>query len=585
MKLVDRIKQFFIGLYISLKRFPESIFLSTATVVILIVIHENRSAFDYNIIETLGRIAMITALSVPLFLCLKVLFERLAHKSFLMSILMYIITTLIPILYYFFLLKDVNMVSVTRYIAVSLCLYLGFVFTPYFYKRSNFENYVIKLITRFFTTLIYSVVLYAGISAILFTIDKLLSIRIYSNFYYYVFLCIAGIFAPSFFLAGVPSYHDREIHSGDYPKLLKILLLYIVIPLIMVYTGILYIYFAKIIITFQWPVGLVAHLVIWYSIISTTVLFLTAPLVHENKFAAFFDFWFPKIILPPLLMMFISIGIRINAYGITENRYFLVITGLWIFMIMMYQNFAKVKRNIIIPITLALVSIISVFGPWSSYSISKFSQNKRFETILLRNSMLSDNAIVKPSAEISDNDKKEINGILSYFSNSHNLSDVKYLPQDFSLSEMEKYFGFSYYQSGHIESRDNYFSYYADLSIKPVDIKGYEYFMDSRGFYSTNDSGDSSIKLDYHADTTSFNIALNGQTIYSRDISHYAKQVHEKLGAQQTHNINPDDMTFYDETERCKVKFILHNIYGSENIASGDINIKGVEFYTLITLK
>ena len=238
---------------------------------------------DQSTLDMLRRIAMVFALGIPLSLCIKHVFERSREVKKAVTAIVYPTGAVLLALYYFLLLPDFKMVSVTRYIAVSAALYAIFVFLPYFYKREHFELYVIKLFIRFLVTALYSGVLFAGMSAILFTIDKLLQIHVDEKMYYYVWLVIAGIFAPGFFLAGIPSF-SQQLEREDYSKLLRILLLYIVMPLITAYTTILYIYFAKIIIiTLQWPEGLVAHLVLWYSVISAAVIFLTSPLSGRQQ--------------------------------------------------------------------------------------------------------------------------------------------------------------------------------------------------------------------------------------------------------------------------------------------------------------
>src|SRR5690606_32311453 len=156
------------------------------------------------------------------------------------------------------------------------------------------------------------------------------------------------------------------LEHEDYSIVLKVLLLYIVIPLLTAYTAILYIYFIKIIISWEWPIGLVSHLVLWYALIVTAVLFLITPMRDENKWANIFSKWMPIIILPILIMMFISMGIRINAYGVTENRYYVVVMGLWIFGIMVYYSLVKKPLNILLPTTLAVIALLSVLGPLSS---------------------------------------------------------------------------------------------------------------------------------------------------------------------------------------------------------------------------
>jgi len=75
----------------------------------------------------------------------------------------------------------------------------------------------------------------------------------------------------------------QTFYVSSYPRLLKALLIYIVLPIIIVYTAILYAYFARIIITWQWPAGIVAQLVLWYAVMSAIVLFMISPISDDNR--------------------------------------------------------------------------------------------------------------------------------------------------------------------------------------------------------------------------------------------------------------------------------------------------------------
>ena len=86
------------------------------------------------------------------------------------------------------------------------------------------------------------------------------------------------------------------------------------------------------------------------------VLFLITPIYKENKWSRSFSKWFPRVVLPVLIMMFVSMGIRIRAYGFTENRYYVLILGLWIFAMMAYLSITKNKKNILLLISLSSVS-------------------------------------------------------------------------------------------------------------------------------------------------------------------------------------------------------------------------------------
>ena len=312
MKISKNITKLLMSLYKSIRRFPLSITLSTAFVIVMIFSSEIKPSASRNIIENLEKISMILALGFPLSICTKLYFERKSIVKLAYKASAFIGQGLILIFYYFFFLKDFNMVSTSRYFGVSLVLYLSFIFIPYFKSRENFELYVTKVFGRLFITIIYSIVLYAGLCAILATIDKLLEIKVPSDFYYYTFLIVAGIFSPTYYLGWLPSIKDK-FTKENYSNIFKILVLYIIMPLITIYTIILYIYFAKIIITIKWPVGLVSHLVLWYSVISATVLFFITPIYKENNFSNKFMKILPKSILPLIVLMFFSIAIRINA--------------------------------------------------------------------------------------------------------------------------------------------------------------------------------------------------------------------------------------------------------------------------------
>jgi hypothetical protein len=472
----------------------------------------------------------------------------------------------------------------TRYIALSIAFYFAALLIPYFYERTNFELYVIKLILRFFTTLIFSIVLQLGISAILLTIDSLLGIQVYSNLYLYIWFIICGIFAPTFFLAGVPP-NNLELEVEDYPKILKILLLYIVIPLISVYTLILYLYFAKVLITYKWPVGLVGHLVLWYSVISIFVIFLVYPLIAESKWVKNFIFWFPKLILPLIIMMFVSVGIRVSAYGITENRYFVLALGLWALGIMLYWSIARKNRNIVLPLSLAVIVFLSVIGPWSAYSTSIFSQNNRFKGILSKYNMIKDNTIIKPSSTIKAEDEKEINAILKYFNNSHSLMNVKYLPKDFKLTEVKNLFGFEY-KDDYYGPQDNvYFSYSLNFVSSPHNISGFDYLFNFRYPGNTQNQSNQKIKAEFNRESQEFMMNYNGIEIYKRSLSDFAEELYEKYGTTSDKTITSEEMTFVDENKDVKIKFLFINIYGNRNTAENKTTIENMEFDVLVDIK
>jgi len=348
------------------------------------------------------------------------------------------------------------------------------------------------------------------------------------------------------------------------------------------YTAILYIYFIKIIVSWEWPIGLVSHLVLWYALIVTAVLFLITPLRDENKWSNIFSKWMPISILPILIMMFISMGIRINAYGITENRYYVVVMGLWIFGIMVYYALIKKPLNILLPTTLAIIALLSVLGPLSSYSISTLSQNNRLEAILLKNNMLADGKIQAAPADISKEDKIEISGILAYFNIKHSLSDVRYLPEGFNMNDMEEVFGFPYEEPDLSSPEDFFFFTRNEAEVGAVDIKEYDYMFDAGILYY--DTADHPLKADFDEESAILRISQQGLLLYEKDLNPFVKELLEKHGGQKD-DLSAEEMTLLDENEKIEVKLSFKAIHGSGDAAADNIVLRGFEGYLFVKIK
>lgn len=576
-------KGIFTGIKNSLERFPQTIGISAICVIILIYTSEIRPEASNDLIETLGRVTMVIALGIPLSVSIKLFFERLDNYKKISLYATYLGSTVLLIIYYYLFLQDIAMVSMSRYIGFSLILYLIFLFISYLPNRNDFEFFAVRVFTRFFTTILYSLVLYLGLAAILFTIDKLLGVNIESELYYYTFLVVAGIFAPSFFLAGIKA-KDEILTIKEYSRLLMVLVLYIIMPLISIYTIILYIYFGKIIITRQWPEGLVSNLVLWYSAITSAVLFFISPLLHEMAWPRRYMKYFPKAIIPLIVMMFISIGIRINAYGVTENRYYVVALGIWVLLVMIYFSTTKKLTNIILPISLALITTISVFGPLSSYSISKYSQNKRLNEIFAKNNMIQDNKVIKASAEVPDEDSRHITSIVNYFDRNHSLRDVKGLPKDFKTTDMERILGVKY----SAENYQNDYGYYYFNSIgsaEPIEISGYDYLFISRN-NGEQTAESKTFGMNFDNELSTLKITKDKNIVYKRNLMDFANKLIDKYGTNQNNqSLSQKEMVFMDGNDKVEIKIQFLHLSGNKNTSRDKMESKYFEFYILVKFK
>lgn len=585
MRFRERITSTLYSMRNSVKRFPITVFISIIFVIVQIYINEN--AYPSDVIrENYNRISMIVGLGIPLSLCIGFINEVFFTKEKIKQILSYAIGFVILILYYMFFLKEINTLSVIRYTGTIIFLLITFFYISRVRNKENYEFHVISVNTSIAITFIYSAVLYFGIIAILFTVDRLFDVNIDGKYYYYTFLIVTFIFGISLFISKLDNI-EESFKQYDYSSALKILLIYIVIPLITIYTLILYVYFAKIIISWEWPRGLVSNLVLWYSALSVFIIFLITPIIEENKLAKLFKIWFPKLVLPILLMMFMSMYQRVVQYGITENRYFIIVLGIWVTGVMLYFSLVKPLRNIVIPITLSLVVLNSVYGPLSALNISISSQNKRLNNLLTTNGFLIDGNLIKKD-NVSKEEQREISNIVEYFSNRELLDEIKIFPQEFKTKEMDNLLGFTFNPDIYGGYRnEEYFNYYLDPMEIALDIKDYDYYAHV-ATWSNKSIKLADMELIYDEKDNLLKLLESETILFEEDINSIVLSIHNKLKDNRENDkqgVKLEDMIVDKTYGNIKVKIIFNNISGRQPYDSDKIQIDGTEFIILIDIK
>lgn len=144
---------------------------------------------------------------------------------------------------------------------------------------------------------------------------------------------------------------------------------YVLGPLFLLYSIILYPYIAKILITGKWPSNTVTPLALVYSalaIIIIAVLWFELSQKQRRFITA--------LVIPVILMQLYGLYVRIAAYGLTVNRFELLILGIIILLLSFYLTAIK-KSRLIITLYLGLVFVL--FTPLAFY-ISKVNQLQSF---------------------------------------------------------------------------------------------------------------------------------------------------------------------------------------------------------------
>lgn len=470
------------------KRFPFTIISAILATIFLILSTFYEYAEAYN--DKMLSFGLVFVFGIFLYAFIKLFNEGLRNyydlknlkNNNLFKILSYVIT--LPILYGVYeLVYHENKVMAFYdnnfiYFTLIVALVVGSSFVGKFNYHKDFVAYVAKILRAFIISNIYSFIVFIGISGIIFALNSLFKFNFGSSVYLRVAIFSFILFNVVTFFSDFPKVRD-SFTDYKYPKAFRILLVYIITPIVIIYTAILLAYFVKILVLWQIPNNLIVNLVIWFASFSIVYLFFLSR-VETITFINKFKIVFPFTLFPLLGMMFFAIYLRIKEYGMTENRYIVIAVGLWIFLSLIYYIFYRDNSNISIPIFLSVIILITGLGPASATSLSIRSQNTRFEKLLRDNKMIAGEEI-KPNINIESEAKSQIVDIVSYMVRTDRVDKLSYMPKDFKLSEdsFTKLFGFS----NIIESK-NYlgYSYTDNLPTDSelgfdIDIEGYKHLI------------------------------------------------------------------------------------------------------------
>ncbi|RNC63167.1 MAG: hypothetical protein AWM53_01553 [Candidatus Dichloromethanomonas elyunquensis] len=474
-RLKEMILQLIKGISDAILRFPLSVinlFCSAILICYMISLHREppliiqKLVFAFVVGAILGMTAQFAAER----------FAKLAQKRLMIYGLSALLTT-----GYLLILWPAPEISpeigIRTFVAVFalICAVLWF---PAFKEKTDFNIVALIHFKSVFTSVLYSGVLSAGIAAIIATVNILL-FHVTNDAYPYMMTIIWVLFAPIYYLSLLPRFNVKDnegleaIHSaGSYPRFLQILVSYIAIPLVAVYTLVLFAYFIKILVTLHWPSGQLGPMVLIYSAAGLLIFVLSSLL--ENRFAILYRMIFPKVLIPIVIMQMISVGIRLRAYGVTESRYYVALFGIFSIATGLLLSIKPVSKNHYIALFAAGFAVFSVIPPMDAFTVSRNSQIGRVEKILQSEGIFS-NGKLTPKAGVPEQSKIEITSILSYLEGRSSLKYIKWLPEDFHMyRDMKKTIGFEpVYGATDGELVNRYFSANADMQ-KPLIISDYD---------------------------------------------------------------------------------------------------------------
>ena len=301
-----------------------------------------------------------------------------------------------------------------------------------------------------------------GIVAILASIFFLFNVGTDDTLLVAITIICAFLF-PCCIMALMPINQEAYDKPLAYNKFMKVLVLYIFLPLVCLEALVLYIYAIKILFAWELPKGGVAYWVFSYAIASSIVWYLLMPVFRSEQPSKlkFLDRGFFISLIPLLVLLFVGLFRRIHDYGFTTNRYIVLVIAMWFMVIAWIMIFRKSRNVTPLLGSLIIISLLALFGPWSMFSLPKTMQIKRFERITTEYHLLVHDIIVPSAEPLSREQNIALSESLDFF------IDTKEYQQDF----VENYFGITPEETDFLI---NNYSYY-DLKKQLMEKMNGEY--------------------------------------------------------------------------------------------------------------
>lgn len=462
-------------------------------------------------------------------------------------------------------------------------LFSAFIWLPSFREKFDFNSVALVHFKSALTSVLYAGVLSAGLAALFAAVDILL-FDIDSDVFGYMLAIVWLSFATIHYLSLLPRFNSEELkdrvaaeEASQYPRILEILVSQIAIPLVAAYTLVLLSYFVKIAVTRDWPIGQLGPMILGYSAAGLLIYVLASRL--SNRLAVFYQRVFPKVLIPIVIMQMVSVYIRLQAYGVTESRYYVALSGILSLVVGVVLSRRPVTKNGIIALLAAGFAIFSVIPPVDAFTVSRTSQVARLEQMLQSAGMLVDGQLEAKS----DADMKlrlETTNILNYLYQRGHLSRVSWLPADFQpYRDMRSALGF---EPTYTYMTENGISWFLNLEPQSaLPIAGYDVLLQLSTFRSQEAESKEFVvggkayqvvlqRASKHEAIVSVQ-DVAGRTLVSTGLEEFVTGV-SGAAQQSKEMLSTEQMTLDVAGEACLLRIIfqsVHATYGSNDDRDG----------------
>ncbi|MBN1891952.1 MAG: DUF4153 domain-containing protein [Clostridiales bacterium] len=580
MKLIAYVKERTKALLYALARFPAVVAALIALAVVMTVMIAARESYP----------KWTMALTVTVFLALfaHILLEKAG--SMLLRLLPVAVAGVGFVVYYFLGLlgfePDTLYNGAEKFtlqtVVVCVIFFLLFLAIQCLRHGVAFGSVFMSVFKSFFTTLLFSAVIWGGLSLIFAAIDELL-FKLNPDIFSYIAIWLWILVAPVIFMSLLLTFRaDEEGQTADekrisIPAFFRILLLYVVVPLLAIYTLVLVIYLIKTVLTGEGR-ELLEPLILSYSIAVITVFFLTSEI--EGKYPAICRFVFPKIMGVIALYQLIVSLIKAGNEGVLFSDYFLILFSAFAVVAAVTMSVLSKEKNHIHILILTAFALFSILPLVNFYGVSVRSQQQVLIETLEKNDMLRGKDVIA-SESVSKESQVVITRAAEFLNRQGELGSVvnvktqeKFYDNFRAIFGFDPNYGYEYYYRNPILR-----SIYIDRN-QAIPLGDADYIVWSNTFVS--DAGNTVTALgtfthertDYEVQAEIVNGDCNivlvdsaGRKLITADVTHDIEKFAPAESDGKPETVAPEQMSlvFSGDGVLMKVYLMSVNLYDREN--------------------
>lgn len=440
------------------KRFPVSAAYITALSIFLIfnIIDEGELLDD----SLIGAVSYYLSVGFVLSLTLHLWQEEgKKQRTILIVNMVAHLVLLADAIYIYHVLEDSNSYHYEVWVAhaaIIFSLLLSLFFLSFFKEKDNIAswNFTMNILVNLFICHFIGEVMWGGFSLLLSSFNFLFHIDFDSKWYMVIGVLTGLLLSSWLFLGRIPNgenKHDRTpVDSGFLNAVMRFLFL----PLVGLYTIVLYIYAIQILVKWELPNGWVSWLVVASMVGLIIIEFGLYPVrkAQNRKADNLIARYLPVAILPLLLLMTVGIIRRFNDYGITINRLYLITLNLWFYFVCITLFITRARRINWITISFALIFLLTSAFPINYFSITRNCMDSK-----IRKMLYSTDMIRVRKFPLNERQYKHL---------LHILTKEEAVELNDKMRYMREYFG-SHYTDAYVKDTTEVYFYYDFLSDTP----------------------------------------------------------------------------------------------------------------------